>query len=254
MDHVKDIPVQFWALIWTVIIVTIFSFFIWFKIKKQDPEKTPSKIIIIFEMYVTGFNNLMKGITGGKLEKAYPYLFTLFNFILWSSFISLLGFEPATSSIAFTFTIGFLTFLGIYIVGIGTMGFFHFLKHKYKNPTEIFTQFAPLISISVRLFGATVATAVIGDLVVIILANLTSATSHAADIYPIVSVFWSWAWTFIDSFFSLVEAFVFVVLTAIYWSQEYGPSLSWSERKKHYKAEKELKKQIKKENKKKIES
>lgn len=253
MDNITSVPVQFWSLIWSTIIIVAFSFYIFNKIKKQDPNEPPTKFVALFEMYVEGFDNLFSSVTGGRLKKVFPYFFALFNFILWTSFISLLGFEPAPSSIAFTFTLGFITFLGIYIIGIGTYGFFRYFRNKYKNPAEIVSQFSPLLSISLRLFGATVATAVIGDIFVIILANLFP-DSIAAEVYPVVSVFWSWVWTFIDSFLTIVQAFVFTILTAIYWSshENHGPSWKRSERQKHFKAEKELKKQIKNENKKKI--
>ena len=247
--HALDIPVQFWSIIWVTIFVSIFSFWAHKKIvKSYNNDKIPSKFVIVLEMYVQGFDNLMDSITGGKLRKAYPYFFTLFNFILFNTFISLFGWEPAPSSFMFTLTLGIITFLGIYIIGIGTYGFFKFLKEKYKNPIEIFTQFSPLLSISVRLFAATLAAAVIGEIFSIILVSLYPE-AIISSAFPIFGVLFGWTWTLVDSFLGLVQAFVFVVLTAIYWSMEYGPSWNKSERIKYYRAEKDVKRQLKKEKK-----
>jgi F-type H+-transporting ATPase subunit a len=63
----------------------------------------------------------------------------------------------------FTLPLALITFIGIYVVGIGTMGFIHFCKHKYSNPLEIIGQFLPLLSMSIRLFAATLAGAIIGN-------------------------------------------------------------------------------------------
>lgn len=245
--NIEDIPAQFWSIVVATVITIVLIFFLYWIVKRQDPYKKPNKIVTVLEAYIIGFENLMLSVTGGRLKKGMPYLFALFNFILIMSFISLLGFQPAPSSWMFTFTLGFITFIGIYVVGIGTKGLIQFAKDKYRNPMELFSQFAPLLSISLRLFGATFATALLGELFIIIFTGLGQETLSVW--WPVISIPWSWAWTLIDMFFSVVQAFVFVVLTALYWSLEHGPSWKVSERRSYYKAEKELKKQVKMEKK-----
>ncbi len=244
---VFSIPNQLISIIVSTILTVILVFTIYYFVRKQDPNKKPGIIFTIMESYLLGFENLMISITDNRLKKAYPYFFTLFNFILINTFLSLLGFYPANSSIMFTFTLGLITFIGIYVVGIATHGLIHFAKHKYANPLELFAQFAPLLSISIRLFGATLATSIIGELFPIIFEGV--GLDNLATIYPIISIPYSWVWTFIDLALGVIQAFVFVVLTALYWSLEHGPSWNRKERKEYYKAEKEVKKKIRKENK-----
>ncbi|RKX67133.1 MAG: hypothetical protein DRP42_01350 [Tenericutes bacterium] len=94
---------------------------------------------------------------------------------------------PAATQPIFAITLGFITFIGIYVVGIATRGLLRFGKEKYKNPIEIFTQISPLLSISMRLFGATVATAVLFNLMTIILEGV-GRTDFAA-IWPAFNFF-----------------------------------------------------------------
>ncbi len=230
---------QLVTLLFSVLILTVFSFMCFYAIRKDDVKKAPSKFLTFLIMYVTGFENLMNSITSGKLKKAYPYFFTLFNFILINTLLSIFGFVPTPTSILFTFTLAIITFFGIYVVGILTHGFFHFLKHKYSNPIEILSQIGPLLSLSLRLFGATLATFIIGEIVVIILEGLSLTV--LALWYPVISIPYSWIWTLIDSALGIIQAFVFVVLTALYWSLEHGPSWSYKERRKYYKSERKLK-------------
>ncbi len=223
---------QFWSIVITTILTVVVSLILYYVvIKKQDPLKEPKGIMVLIEGYVVGFNKLMESMTGGKLKAAYPYFFTLLNFLIINELIVWFGWESPATSIMFTFTLGMITFIGIYVVGVGTKGLINFCKHKYANPIELFSQFSPLISISVRLFGATFAGAVIGDILFIVVQGMLPAGDHfVLTFWPVMGGFTSWIWQIMDSGLSLIQAFVFTVLTAVYWSMECGDS--WSPKKR----------------------
>lgn len=200
-------------------------------IKKQVAGEAPTnRIMMLLEIYYSGFSNLFKNVMEGKNEWAHPYLFTLFNFILINSLIPWLGFEAAPSTLMFTFPLTLITFIGIYVIGIGTKGFWGFCRHKYSNPMELVLQFAPLLSMSVRLFAATLAGAVIGNVVWVIVGGI-AGTGIISFIFPGIQGTWHWAWSIVDSALSLLQAFVFIMLTAIFWTMETGQTWSRKERK-----------------------
>ena len=234
---------QLITLVVSTILIVVFSIVSYVVISKQTPEKKPGKFATFLIIYVSGFENLMDSITGGKLRPVYSYFFTIFNFILVNTLLSMFGFVPTPTALAFTFTLAFITFIGIYVVGIATNGIFHFIKHKYSNPIEIIGQISPLLSLTFRLFGATLATYIIGEIFVVILQSFEFST--LAMWYPLISVPWSWMWTLADAALGIIQAFVFAVLTALYWSIDHGPSWNREERRKHQIAEKELRKQQK---------
>ncbi len=233
---------QFWSIVVTTILTVVVSLILYFSvISKQDPLKEPKGIMVLIEGYVVGFNKLMESMTGGKLKAAYPYFFTLLNFLIINELIVWLGWESPATSIMFTFTLGIITFIGIYVVGIGTKGLINFCKHKYINPIELFSQFSPLISISVRLFGATFAGAIIGDIIFIIVQGMMeNGDAFILTFWPVMGGFTSWVWQIMDTGLSLIQAFVFTVLTAVYWSMECGTSWSPKERKELAKQKKLL--------------
>ncbi len=225
-------------------IILIMSIYIFVLVPQKKGEAPRSRLAAFLEMYYEGFNNLLDGLSGGKNPWAYPYLFTLFNFIFINCLIPWIGFESAATSIMFTFPLALVSFIGIYVIGIGTMGFIQFCRHKYSNPMELVLQFAPLISMSIRLFAATLAGAIIGNVPWIIVQGITGPAyiegNEFATWMPVIQITVMWLWKIADTLLSLIQAFVFMTLTVIFWSMETGPSWSRKERAR-LKDEKHLK-------------
>ncbi len=227
---------QFLGLVMTTFFTMVLLISLYFGvIKKQKNGQAPtSKIMVLLEMYFTAFTDLLDNVMEGKNKWSQPYLFTLFNFILFNSLIPWLGFEAAPSTLMFTFPLALITFIIIYVIGIGTMGLVGFAKHKYKNPMEIILQFTPILSMSIRLFAATLAGAVIGNIVWIIIWGITSEAGEISTItlwFPALQGTWKWIWSIADTALSALQAFVFIMLTAIFWTMETGDTWSSKERK-----------------------
>ncbi len=206
-------------LLWILILFTGFAIIIKLSFKNASPDKEPGTIQLLVENFVTGFDNLMDSVTGGRLRKVYPYFFSLFLFLLFTVFLTFFGFESPALYPVFTFTLGMVTFIGIYVVGIVSKGLWGFIKHKYKNPMELIQQFAPLLSISVRLFGATFGFSIIVIIFPIILQSF--GMEVFVKLYlPFLTLPVTWILKGADIFLSLIQAFVFMMLTVTYWSLE----------------------------------
>jgi len=202
-------------------------------IKKQKNGHAPSnKIMVLLEVYYSSFSNLFTKVMSGKNLWSLPYLFSLFNFILINSLMPWIGLEAAPSSIMFTFPLTLITFITIYVIGIGTMGFWGFCRHKYSNPLELILQFSPLLSMSIRLFAATLAGGVIGDATWVVIGGICGPSSPVTYWFPALMGSWKWIWSLVDSAESGLQAFVFVMLTAIFWTMDTGPTWSSKERKR----------------------
>ncbi len=239
-DTLNEVPTVI-ILFWMVLFIFVFALLIRYVVlRKNKPEKPPGKILTIMETFVVGFDNLIDGITGKRLKPAYPYFFSLLIFLLAGIFLTFFGFESPAISILFTFTLGTITFIGIYVVGITSKGLWHFIREKYANPLELFQQFSPLLSISIRLFGSTFGFTIILMVLPIIF------DSFELDVlttwWPLLSSPWSWVMGSVDIFLSLIQAYVFTLLTATYWSLELG-SEEFEAKKEAKKAKKLAKKQ-----------
>lgn len=227
---------QFLGLVMTTFFTMVLLLVLYFGVikKQRNGEAPTNKIMVLLEIYFTSFSDLLENVMSGKNKWSYAYLFTLFNFILFNSLIPWLGFEAAPSTLMFTFPLALITFIIIYVIGIGTMGLVGFIKHKYKNPMEIILQFTPLLSMSVRLFAATLAGAVIGNIVWVVVGGITDTAVHISNLtlwFPSIQGTWKWIWSIADTALSVLQAFVFIMLTAIFWTMETGDSWSSKERK-----------------------
>ncbi len=216
-------------------IILIMSIYVFVLLPQKQGAAPRSRIAAFLEMYYEGFDKLLTNLSGGKNLWANPYLFTLFNFILIDCLVPWIGFESAATSIMFTLPLALITFIGMYVIGIGTMGVIGFIRHKYSNPLELVLQFAPLISMSIRLFAATLAGAIIGNVPWIIIQGVTGPAYETGNTFatwmPAIQILVMWVWKILDSLLSLIQAFVFMTLTVIFWSMETGSTWSRKERK-----------------------
>lgn len=221
-------------------LITVFVvLFINFKLKKVDAKKQPTYFETILENLVETFDNYCMGVTNGRMQKLYPFFFSLFIFIATQSTMDLLGFIPGAGSLAFTLTLSSISFLGIIIVGIVTNGFIGFVKKKYSNPIEVFTQFSPLLSLGFRLFGATLSMIILSAILPEILLSLGVADKFVTTALPFISITFQWFLLGFGTALALIQALVFVSLTMVYWTEV----LPEKEKKVKTKNKNEIKKQ-----------
>ena len=209
----------FWGVMWVTIAVAILALVVYFVFRKKDPKKPPtSNTQAVTEAVIDGFENMANDMMGGKLQKMYPFFFTLIIMIAMGPIIGLFGFENPAMTLMYTFGLALISFIGIYVVGIVSQGLWHFLRHKYANPLELLSQFGPLISLSVRLFGSTFAFAVILSLIPIILDGL--GLTNLAVTWPVFASVFHWVLVAGDFALAMIQAYVFMTLTMMYWRQE----------------------------------
>jgi F-type H+-transporting ATPase subunit a len=148
----------------TFVIIFILFLTYYVKLKKQKQNLIPTGYVFVFQLYIEYIHNLVLQILGKKFEKITPFFIYLFSYILISNTISIFGITNPTSSLSVTVSLGLVTFIGIFVVGIKYQRMSYFKKYTVNistkngktipvmvNPINIAGQFAPLISISFRL-------------------------------------------------------------------------------------------------------
>lgn len=170
-----------------------------------DAGLTPRNI---FELLVEGLGSLADQIIGHGGKTYVPLLSTFFIFILASNLLGLVpGFGPPTSDFDITFALGVVSFLIFNYYGFKEQGM-GYLKH-FAGPMlalapliftlEIVGVFVRPVSLGLRLFGN-----MSGDhLVLEIFTDLTKVG------VPVI-------FYFLGTLVSVVQAFVFTLLTLIY--------------------------------------
>lgn len=169
----------------------------------------------IAEIFVGGIDSLIHGVLGDR-GRAYVAMFgTFFIFIFVCNVMGLVpGFTPATGDFNITFALGVASFIGFTAIGIRKQGLGNYLKHfagpiwwlaPLLFPIEIIGNLVRPVSLGMRLFGN-----MTGDhLVLEIFTDLTKL------IIPVI-------FYFLGAFVSLIQAFVFTLLSAVYVSLALG--------------------------------
>ncbi len=165
----------------------------------------------VFEMVVSGVEDFMVDVTGEEGRRLFPLAATVFIFILTSNLLGLVpGFFPPTANIntplACAVTVVFFT----HIIGIkyhGAKYIKHFLGPVWWMtpiifPIEIIGHLARILSLTFRLFGNMMGHELVLG-ILFMLAGLFFAP------LPIMTL---------GIFVALVQAFVFFLLTIMYFS------------------------------------
>jgi len=215
-----------------LLIFILFSIY-YYKIKKHNSVKIPHGYLFVFSLYVTFIRNFTIQILGEKNEKFTPFFIYLFSYILISNIISVFGLTNPTSSLSVTLSLGLVTFLGIFVIGIKYQKLSFLKKYTFNisktngksipvmvNPINIVGQFAPLISISFRLWGNIFAGSLIVTMVLSSTENLTN-NMLPYNIFNVLGVFVLVPLhLYFDLLSGLIQTFVFMLLTLVYWKME----------------------------------
>ena len=168
----------------------------------------PGKVQTVVELFVNWVNNFFVE-TMGKNGKPYvPILGTMLLFIVCSNLCGLFGFTPPTKSISVAAGLALISITLVIVSAIKHQGVKGWLK-SYKEPMAVVTPFNVLeivikpLSLCLRLFGNVIGAYIIMELI--------------KGLVPVgIPVIFS---LFFDVFDGILQAYVFVFLTAVYMSE-----------------------------------
>lgn len=173
--------------------------------------------------------NLVKDNAGNEGMKYFPFIFSLFMFIL---FCNLLGMVPGaftvTSHIIVTFGIAGLIFIGVTAIALAKQGM-HFFAHFLPSgtplwmapliyPVEVISYMARPVSLSIRLAANMMAGHTMMKVVAGFVVSLLAAGGiwMAASAVPFAFVV---ALTGFEIGVALLQAYIFTILTCVYLNE-----------------------------------
>lgn len=184
----------------------------WFRAKMTS--EVPGRVQMIWETLLDWVHGQTKDQLGRLNPFVVPLAASLFIFILVANWLEVIPsgedpkFLPApTSDVNLVFPLAIIVLVGAHIFGLMNRGWGYF-RH-YKNPIELITELSKYLSLPLRLFGNMLA----GGLMIGLLALLP------------VWLLWAptAAWKLFDMFIGALQAFIFAILTIVYWGQLGGP-------------------------------
>jgi F-type H+-transporting ATPase subunit a len=187
----------------------------------------PGRAQAAAEMAYDFIHNMVTGQIGHEGKRYFPFVFSLFMFVLFGNLIGLLPFAfTFTSHIAVTFTLAVVVFIVSTLVGIAYHGLHWFTYFAPGGapkallpviiPIEIISYLSRPISLSVRLFANMVA----GHVMLKVFATFVVMIGSAAGIIGVLGATLPLAMNVALIGFELLvaflQAYVFAILTSIY--------------------------------------
>jgi F-type H+-transporting ATPase subunit a len=184
----------------------------------------PSRTQSIAEMIYGFIYNMVEDVTGHDGVKYFPYVMTLFLFIL---FANLLGLIPTsfttTSHVAVTVTLALMVFLAVTILGfikngIGFLSMFWVSSAPLAiRPIlaliEVISYFVRPVSHSIRLAGNLMA----GHAVIKVIAGFATLVVASPVVVGAVAAIYG-----LELLVAVVQAYVFTILTCVYLRDAVG--------------------------------
>ncbi|MCA3453258.1 MAG: F0F1 ATP synthase subunit A [Rhodobacter sp.] len=184
----------------------------------------PSRTQSVAEMIYGFIYNMVEEVTGHDGVKYFPYVMTLFLFIL---FANLLGLVPTsfttTSHVAVTVTLALMVFLGVTILGfirngIGFLSMFWVSSaplavRPILAVIEVISYFVRPVSHSIRLAGNLMA----GHAVIKVIAGFASLAVVSPVVVGAVTAIYG-----LELLVAVVQAYVFTILTCVYLRDAVG--------------------------------
>jgi len=179
----------------------------------------PGRWQAIAEMFYEFVANLIRDTVGNEGRKYFPFIFTLFMFILFGNMLGMVPYSfTFTSHIAVTFAMAMVVFMGVTILGFAKHGlhFFSFFvppgvpiwMWPLMIPIEVISYLSRPISLAMRLFANMLA----GHTLLKVFAGFVPALG-AAGILPLAFV---GALTGLEMLIAFLQAYVFAILTCLY--------------------------------------
>lgn len=188
----------------------------------------PSKWQLFQEMFFKMISGMVADTMGTNGKKYFPFIFTLFLFIL---FTNVLGMMPlmftATSHIAVTGVLSLLVLFVVLGVGVARNGFAYFAHFIPKGvpipmlflivPIELISFFARPVTLAVRLCGNMAAGHIVLKIFASFIVMLTGLGALSLlGVLPFIILL---ALNALEFFVAFLQAYIFTTLTCIYLSE-----------------------------------
>lgn len=215
-----------------VAFICLLSIYVAIRARFANPLKRPWGILFLAEVGVNFFDNLVESIMGKRFRSFGGFIMAIAIYLFMAFIWGLTGLPSPIVYLATPLSLGLITFVLIHATSVRYKGFRYF--KRYIEPIPIFlpinliSMWAPLLSLTMRLFGNALAGWTImtliysvfkasGDAVITFIDN--SVINTGGFIAPIATPILH---AYFDFFSGLIQTTVFLFLSMIFISNE-GP-------------------------------
>ena len=212
-------------------ILCLLSFYIAIRARFADPLKKPKGILFLAEVGVTFFDNLVESLMGKRYRGFGGFILAIACYLFIAFIWGLTGLPSPVVYLATPLSLGLVTFVLIHANAARFNGIKYF--KRYIEPVPIFlpvnliSMWAPLLSLTMRLFGnalagwtlMTLVYGALGSIGNVVIESAGQALKVGGFIAPFVTPVLH---AYFDLFSGLIQTVVFLFLSMIFISNE-GP-------------------------------
>jgi len=216
--HIGKFDVSFTnsALLMTIAVLVVSAIVV---IGTRREELVPGRIQSLGELAYEFVGNMIDETVGAEGQRYFPFIFTLFMFILFGNLLGLIPFGYSfTGQIIVTFAMAAVVFIGVTLIGIWRHGW-HFLSFFVPHgvpfvllvllvPIELLSYLIRPFTLSIRLFANMLA----GHTMLAIFGGF-AASIGVLGLLPLgldILIF------FLELLVAVLQAYVFAILTCLY--------------------------------------
>ncbi len=203
------------AMVLTVAAITLFL-----TLSVNTRSIIPSRLQLISELSYNFIAQLLSDTVGKQGRKYFPFVFTIFMFVLVGNMVGMLPYSfTFTSHIIVTFALAAVVFIGVTVIAFIKHGlhFFSFFvipglpwyMLPLLIPIEVISYLSRPISLSVRLFANMLA----GHTLIKVFAMFVISMPFYTGVLPLAFIV---ALTGLEILIAFLQAYVFAILTCLY--------------------------------------
>lgn len=230
-----DIAGEVYSSLIVIIIMIILCVIIGIQAHFQDPLKKPKGLLLICEIGVNFFDRQVKELMGPHFKGYGGFIMGVATYLFLSFMIGLTGLPSPVAYLAVPLSLALVTFGLIHFTNMRYAKWSYF--KRYIDPIPIFlpinliSMWAPLLSLTMRLFGNAISGWTLMTLVYWAFENLSNMIipNLPAGFAPIAPIITPVLHAYFDIFSGFIQTTVFIFLTMIFIAQEGPEDISISE-------------------------
>ena len=212
-------------------IISLLAIYICIRSRFADPLKKPKGILFLAEVGVNFFDGLVESLMGPRYRGFGGFIMAIATYLFLAFIWGLTGLPAPVTYLATPLSLGLITFVLIHLNSIRFTRFRYFKRYiepiPFFLPINLISMWAPLLSLTMRLFGNALAGWTLMTLLYAALNGIGGTVIEAAGqamgagsfVAPIVTPILH---AYFDLFSGLIQTVVFLFLSMIFIANE-GP-------------------------------
>ncbi len=206
--------------IWSTVVVVVVVIGVGLLVRRRTTAGVPGRIQTLWEVIVGGVSDQVASSLGPSYRRVVPLGIAIFVVVLAADWVEILpglfrntDYAPSPSAdVNLCYALGVLVFVLTNVAGIRAKGLGRWAK-DFVVPIHVIEHITRPLTLALRLFGNIFA----GGIMIALLLSFPIKPSGLGIGYGVFSVLLTLIWKLFDMFIGVIQAFIFTLLTILYY-------------------------------------